>query len=126
MAEQPAQAPAAAPVKKEKIVPPSPPLKIRDRDRGYEYMRVGFLGEGGFARVYEVQDQRASRRAVKVVSKASIKTKKNKTKLWAEIKLHQMLAHPNINYVITAVSWTSSVVEKGTPNLRLATIWCSS
>lgn len=45
MAEQPAQAPAAAPVKKEKIVPPSPPLKIRDRDRGYEYMRVGFLGE---------------------------------------------------------------------------------
>ncbi|KIR55150.1 PLK/PLK1 protein kinase [Cryptococcus gattii Ru294] len=96
MAEQPAQVPAAAPAKKEKIVPPSPPLKIKDRDRGYEYMRVGFLGEGGFARVYEVQDQRATRRAVKVVSKASIKTKKNKTKLWAEIKLHQMLAHPNI------------------------------
>lgn len=37
--------------------------------------------QGGFARVYEVQDQRASRRAVKVVSKASIKTKKNKTKV---------------------------------------------
>lgn len=45
MAEQPVQAPAAAPAKKEKIVPPSPPLKIKDRDRGYEYMRVGFLGE---------------------------------------------------------------------------------
>lgn len=45
MAEPPVQAPAAAPAKKEKIVPPSPPLKIKDRDRGHEYMRVGFLGE---------------------------------------------------------------------------------
>ncbi|ODN75912.1 hypothetical protein L202_05897 [Cryptococcus amylolentus CBS 6039] len=96
MADHLPPAPAAAPVKKEKIVPPSPPLKIKDRDRGCEYLRVGFLGEGGFARVYEVQDHRGSRRAVKVVSKASIKTKKNKTKLWAEIKLHQMLAHPNV------------------------------
>ncbi|WVQ94034.1 hypothetical protein IAU59_001112 [Kwoniella sp. CBS 9459] len=85
------------PVKKqEKIVPPSPPLTIKDRERGCSYSRVGFLGEGGFARVYEVQDQRATRRAVKVVNKASIKTKKNKTKLWAEIKLHQMLAHPHV------------------------------
>ncbi|OCF44225.1 PLK/PLK1 protein kinase [Kwoniella heveanensis CBS 569] len=85
------------PVKKhEKIVPPSPPLTIKDRERGCSYSRVGFLGEGGFARVYEVQDQRATRRAVKVVNKASIKTKKNKTKLWAEIKLHQMLTHPHI------------------------------
>ncbi|WVQ80413.1 hypothetical protein IAT38_002518 [Cryptococcus sp. DSM 104549] len=93
--EAAAQAPPL-PSKKEKIVPPSPPLKIRDKDRGWEYIRVGFLGEGGFARVYEVQDQKGLRRAVKVVSKASIKTKKNKTKLWAEIKLHQMLTHPNV------------------------------
>ncbi|WVN87353.1 uncharacterized protein L203_102531 [Cryptococcus depauperatus CBS 7841] len=87
---------ASVAAKKEKVVPPTPPLKIRDRDRGCEYMRVGFLGEGGFARVFEVQDQRGTRRAVKVVNKASIKTKKNKTKLWAEIKLHQMLGHPNV------------------------------
>lgn len=46
--------------------------------------------------MYEVLDERARRRAVKVVSKSQIKTKKNKTKLWAEIKLHQMLQHPNI------------------------------
>jgi serine/threonine protein kinase len=72
--------------------------------------------QGGFARVYEVQDVQKQRRALKVVSKASIKTKRNKTKvsvlpqgsvtksnslclqnqLWAEIKLHQMLTHPNI------------------------------
>ncbi|KAK4684394.1 hypothetical protein P7C73_g5784, partial [Tremellales sp. Uapishka_1] len=83
-------------VKKEKVVPPSPPLTIKDKERGYQYARVGFLGEGGFARVYEVQNQRAQRKAVKVVNKASIKSKRNKTKLWAEIKLHQMLQHPHI------------------------------
>ena len=39
-----------------------------------------YFAQGGFARVYEVQDQKKGRRAVKVVSKASIRTKKNKTK----------------------------------------------
>ncbi|WRT63607.1 uncharacterized protein IL334_000530 [Kwoniella shivajii] len=85
------------PVKKpEKIVPPTPPLRIRDHGKGASYDRVGFLGEGGFARVYEVQDSRSARKAIKVINRASIKTKKNKTKLWAEIKLHQMLVHPHI------------------------------
>ncbi|WWD22337.1 hypothetical protein CI109_106828 [Kwoniella shandongensis] len=87
---------AAAQPKKEKVVPPDPPLIIKDRERGWNYTRVGFLGEGGFARVFEVQDPKGSRKAVKVVTKASIKTKKNKTKLWAEIKLHQMLNHPHV------------------------------
>lgn len=36
--------------------------------------------QGGFARVYEVIDPDGVRRAVKVVNKANIKTKKNKTK----------------------------------------------
>ncbi|RXK34972.1 PLK/PLK1 protein kinase [Tremella mesenterica] len=81
---------------REKIVPPTPPQIIHDRTRGVFYTRVGFLGEGGFARVYEVQDRHGQRKAVKVVSKAAVRTKKNKTKLWAEIKLHQMLNHPNI------------------------------
>ncbi|WVR03341.1 hypothetical protein IAU60_000332 [Kwoniella sp. DSM 27419] len=85
------------PVKKpEKVVPPSPPLVIKDKVRGGLYDRVCFLGEGGFARVYEVKDQKGKRRAVKVVTKESVKTKKNKTKLWAEIKLHQMLTHPHV------------------------------
>ncbi|ORY31914.1 kinase-like domain-containing protein [Naematelia encephala] len=92
----PSAAATTTTAKKEKIVPPSPPLTIRDRERGWTYARVGFLGEGGFARVYEVVDQHGERRAVKVVAKESIRTKKNKTKLWAEIKLHQMLSHPNI------------------------------
>lgn len=33
--------------KKEKVVPPSPPLIIRDKLQGYQYKRVGFLGEVG-------------------------------------------------------------------------------
>jgi len=37
--------------------------------------------KGGFARVYEVIDPEGRRRAVKVVHKASIRTKKNKTKV---------------------------------------------
>ena len=40
-----------------------------------------YLSQGGFARVYEVQDQKRGRRAVKVVQKAGIRTKKNKTKV---------------------------------------------
>ncbi|KAI1789263.1 Pkinase-domain-containing protein [Ganoderma leucocontextum] len=59
-------------------------------------MRVGMLGEGGFARVYEVQDARGHRSACKVVTKCSLKSKKAKTKLYAEIKIHKSLEHPNI------------------------------
>lgn len=39
------------------------------------------ITQGGFARVYEVFDDSGLRRAVKVVNKASIRTKKNKTKV---------------------------------------------
>jgi hypothetical protein len=39
------------------------------------------LAKGGFARVYEVRDPEGRRRAVKVVRKESIRTKKNKTKV---------------------------------------------
>lgn len=79
-----------------KTTPPSPPKVITDKNRVLEYHRVGFLGEGGFARVYEVRDIRGTRLACKVVTKTSLKTKKAKTKLYAEIKIHRSLAHPNI------------------------------
>jgi cell cycle serine/threonine-protein kinase CDC5/MSD2 len=63
--------------------------------------------------VYEVKDNRGSRNAIKVVTKTSLKTKKAKTKvqrytfsvspranlscqLYAEIKIHRSLHHPNI------------------------------
>lgn len=42
----PPAAPAAqAPPAKEKVVPPSPPMLIKDKERGSRYTRIGFLGE---------------------------------------------------------------------------------
>ncbi|KAL0579340.1 Cell cycle serine/threonine-protein kinase cdc5/MSD2 [Marasmius crinis-equi] len=79
-----------------KTTPPSPPQVIRDKSGHFQFQRLGFLGEGGFARVYEVRDARGSRVACKVVTKTSLKTKKAKTKLYAEIKIHRSLEHPNI------------------------------
>ncbi|KAG8948762.1 Cell cycle serine/threonine-protein kinase cdc5/MSD2 [Tulasnella sp. 424] len=89
-------APAPLPRQNSKTTPPSPPRVIRDTSKGSTFTRIGFLGEGGFARVYEVADLRGERSAVKVVTKSSLKTKKSKTKLFAEIKLHGSLLHPNI------------------------------
>ncbi|KAF9449780.1 Pkinase-domain-containing protein [Macrolepiota fuliginosa MF-IS2] len=79
-----------------KTTPPTPPKVIVDRHNRFQFTRVGFLGEGGFARVFEVKDSRDTRLACKVITKTSLKTKKAKTKLWAEIKIHRSLEHPNI------------------------------
>ncbi|TCD67323.1 Cell cycle serine/threonine-protein kinase cdc5/MSD2 [Steccherinum ochraceum] len=79
-----------------KVTPPSPPKVIMDKTRTLQFLRVGMLGEGGFARVYEVKDRNGIRAACKVVTKGSLKTKKAKTKLYAEIKIHRSLDHPNI------------------------------
>ncbi|KAG6900383.1 hypothetical protein C0993_011733 [Termitomyces sp. T159_Od127] len=79
-----------------KVTPPSPPKIISARNGAVVLNRVGFLGEGGFARVYEVKETSGARLACKVVSKSSLKTKKAKTKLYAEIKIHRSLEHPNI------------------------------
>ncbi|KAG8984611.1 Cell cycle serine/threonine-protein kinase cdc5/MSD2, partial [Tulasnella sp. 427] len=73
-------APAPLPRQNSKTTPPSPPRVIRDTSKGSTFTRIGFLGEGGFARVYEVADLRGERSAVKVVTKSSLKTKKSKTK----------------------------------------------
>ncbi|KAF8068666.1 kinase-like domain-containing protein [Lyophyllum atratum] len=90
--------PASPPLPRQnaKITPPSPPRVISDKSGRYQLNRVGFLGEGGFARVYEVKESNGARLACKVVTKSSLKTKKAKTKLYAEIKIHRSLEHPNI------------------------------
>ncbi|KII87666.1 hypothetical protein PLICRDRAFT_162447 [Plicaturopsis crispa FD-325 SS-3] len=96
---KPVEKPAAEPPlprQNTKTAPPSPPKIISDKNRSVQFHRVGFLGEGGFARVYEVKDVRGARLACKVVTKDSLKTKKAKTKLYAEIKIHRALDHPNI------------------------------
>jgi serine/threonine protein kinase len=75
----------------------------------------GVLQQGGFARVYEAKDARNVRHAIKVINKNALKTTKNRTKarllhpgrslvyitnttrqLFAEIKIHKSLHHPNI------------------------------
>ncbi|KAF7301457.1 Serine/threonine-protein kinase [Mycena indigotica] len=91
-------APASPPLPRQnsKTTPPSPPKIIADKSGRQKYQRVGFLGEGGFARVYEIMDSSTKRLACKVVTMSSLKTKKAKTKLYAEIKIHRSLSHPNI------------------------------
>ncbi|KAI0266184.1 Pkinase-domain-containing protein [Gloeopeniophorella convolvens] len=90
--------PASPPLPRQnaKVQPPSPPPVIQDKTGSLRYQRISFLGEGGFARVYQVRDSRNNNLACKVVTKSSLKTKKAKTKLYAEIKIHRALDHPNI------------------------------
>ncbi|KAJ3987839.1 kinase-like domain-containing protein [Lentinula detonsa] len=90
--------PSSPPLQRQntKATPPSPPSIIRDKRGHFQFQRVGFLGEGGFARVYEVEDTRGTRVACKVVTESSLTTKKTKTKLYAEIRIHGSLTHPNI------------------------------
>ncbi|TFK38296.1 hypothetical protein BDQ12DRAFT_127973 [Crucibulum laeve] len=77
------KAPSSPPLPRQnsKTTPPSPPKIITDKSGRVQFQRVGFLGEGGFARVYEVKDHRGTRQACKVVTKDSLKTKKAKTKV---------------------------------------------
>ncbi|KAF9077305.1 kinase-like domain-containing protein [Rhodocollybia butyracea] len=85
--------PSSPPLQRQntKATPPSPPSIIRDRNGHLQFHRIGFLGEGGFARVYEVKDFRGTRVACKVVTRSSLTTKKTKTKLYAEIRIHRSL-----------------------------------
>ena len=75
-----------------KVTPPSPPKIIVDEQRNSQYVRIGLLGEGGFARVYEVKDPRGARQACKVVTKSSLKTKKAKTKVMAHTPRYSPVA----------------------------------
>ncbi|KAI5478032.1 polo-like kinase [Pseudohyphozyma bogoriensis] len=70
-----------------------PEVIIRD---GEQLARGKLLGEGGFARVYLATEQDGKRKALKVISKEQLKSTKNKSKLFGEIKIHQAMAHPNI------------------------------
>jgi serine/threonine protein kinase len=76
-----------------------PPALVK-RDRGHTrnlLHRGPLLGEGGFARVYSaVEAVDGTSKALKVISKQQLKTTKNRGKLFAEIKLHQAMAHDNI------------------------------
>ncbi|QPG75375.1 hypothetical protein FOA43_002728 [Brettanomyces nanus] len=73
----------------------TPPSVVRTRN-GRGYHRGMFLGEGGFARCFQMKDESGKIYAAKTVAKASIKNEKTKTKLLSEIKIHKSMSHPNI------------------------------
>lgn len=83
--------------KKEKLsaLCKTPPSIVRTRN-GRDYRRGNFLGEGGFARCFQMKDALGQIFAAKTVAKASIKNEKTKTKLLSEIKIHKSLKHANI------------------------------
>lgn len=83
--------------KKEKLsaLCKTPPSIVRTRN-GRDYRRGTFLGEGGFARCFQMKDTNGQIFAAKTVAKASIKNEKTKTKLLSEIKIHKSLKHKNI------------------------------
>lgn len=83
--------------KKEKLsaLCKTPPSIVRTRN-GRDYRRGTFLGEGGFARCFQMKDSSGKIYAAKTVAKASIKNEKTKTKLLSEIKIHKSLKHSNI------------------------------
>ncbi|ORY85688.1 kinase-like domain-containing protein [Protomyces lactucae-debilis] len=74
----------------------TPPAMINDRKRDRSYFRRGLLGEGGFARCFEVTDFQGTRLAAKCIAKKSITSEKVKMKLLGEIKVHKSMDHPNI------------------------------
>ncbi|PWN41749.1 Pkinase-domain-containing protein [Ceraceosorus guamensis] len=86
----------AAEKKRTKTQMPEFPEEVMD-ETGAFWKSGRVLGQGGFARVYDMSDAHGARRAFKGISKlALIESKKNKAKLLAEIMIHRSLDHPNI------------------------------
>ncbi|SCU81780.1 LAMI_0B07646g1_1 [Lachancea mirantina] len=82
--------------KKEKLssLCKTPPSLIKTHGR--DYHRGHFLGEGGFARCFQMKDDSGKVFAAKTVAKISIKSEKTRKKLLSEIQIHKSMRHPNI------------------------------
>ncbi|AMD20145.1 HCL006Wp [Eremothecium sinecaudum] len=82
--------------KKEKLsaLCKTPPSLIKTKGR--DYHRGIFLGEGGFARCFQMKDDSGKIFAAKTVAKISIKSEKTRKKLLSEIQIHKSMKHPNI------------------------------
>ncbi|SCU80903.1 LADA_0B10132g1_1 [Lachancea dasiensis] len=82
--------------KKEKLsaLCKTPPSLIKTRGR--DYHRGHFLGEGGFARCFQIKDDSGKIFAAKTVAKVSIKSEKTRKKLLSEIQIHKSMRHFNV------------------------------
>ena len=82
--------------KKEKLsaLCKTPPSLIKTRGRNYH--RGHSLGEGGFARCFQIKDDSGKIFAAKTVAKISIKSEKTRKKLLSEIQIHKSMRHTNI------------------------------
>ncbi|CCE64865.1 hypothetical protein TPHA_0J00420 [Tetrapisispora phaffii CBS 4417] len=82
--------------KKEKLssLCKTPPSLIKTRGR--DYHRGHFLGEGGFARCFQFNDDSGKIFAAKTVAKLSIKSEKTRRKLLSEIQIHKSMKNVNI------------------------------
>lgn len=74
----------------------TPPSMIQNFNRGQSYQRGNCIGEGGFARCFQVNSGDGSIYAAKTIAKATLSSEKTKTKLLAEIKIHRAMQHTNI------------------------------
>ncbi|KAK6541234.1 Cell cycle serine/threonine-protein kinase cdc5/MSD2 [Orbilia ellipsospora] len=79
-----------------KNLPDTPPAVITDSRRGMDYRRDRLLGEGGFARCFEVYNPDGELFAAKVVSKKSLSSARMKSKFLGELQVHKTMEHPNI------------------------------
>ncbi|KAJ8103516.1 kinase-like domain-containing protein [Lipomyces tetrasporus] len=93
--EEPKQK-AAKPKEKPSSLCKTPPTTIRSKNTGAQFHRGIFLGEGGFARCFQIQDENGNVYAAKTIAKASLTSAKTRAKLLGEIKVHQSMDHPNI------------------------------
>ncbi|EDO18857.1 hypothetical protein Kpol_1023p26 [Vanderwaltozyma polyspora DSM 70294] len=86
--------------KKEKLssLCKTPPSLIKSK--GKDYYRGHFLGEGGFARCFQMKDDDGKVFAAKTVAKISIKSEKARNKLLSEIQIHKNMRHQNIVHFI--------------------------
>ncbi|KAF3087310.1 Cell cycle serine/threonine-protein kinase cdc5/MSD2 [Orbilia oligospora] len=84
------------PKERKKNLPDTPPPIITDSRRGMDYRREKSLGEGGFARCFEVYNPDNEVFAAKVVSKKSLSSQRMKSKFLGELQVHKTMEHPNI------------------------------
>ncbi|PRT53703.1 Cell cycle serine/threonine-protein kinase CDC5/MSD2 [Wickerhamiella sorbophila] len=73
----------------------TPPSLIKNKD-GQSYQRGLCLGEGGFARCFQVNTGDGTLYAAKTIAKASLTNEKTRLKLFAEIRIHRSLQHQNV------------------------------